>query len=58
MLDMEIGQLRFTINGVDQGIASNNEKLKYGKWYAAIILQDQKDQITMLNPRYCKPNGY
>ena len=51
MLDMEIGQLKFKINGVDKGIASINSKLKSGEWFMTCSLWNECDMLRIVNPK-------
>jgi hypothetical protein len=51
LLDMWNGELKFTIDGVDCGVASKDKRLKQGKYFPAILLMNNEDKITMVNPR-------
>jgi len=45
------GELKFTIDGVDCGVASKDKRLKQGKYFSAILLMNNEDKITFVNPR-------
>ena len=51
MLSMDKGQLSFTIDGKNQGIASQDKRLKMGKYFAAVLLLNAEDRVTLVNPR-------
>jgi hypothetical protein len=45
------GELSFSIDGKSCGIASNDKRLKSGKYYVSVILGSVDDQVSILNPR-------
>ena len=54
------GEICFSINGKSCGVASDDKKLKAGKYYISVILGSVDDQITLINPRKITQasNGY
>ena len=51
MLNMWDGELQFQIDGVNCGPASKDKRLKQGSYFAAVLLMNKTDTVTMLNPR-------
>ena len=51
LLNMHDGELQFTIDGVNCGQASKDKRLKQGTYFAAILMMNKTDSVTMLNPR-------
>ena len=50
MLDMDMGTLGFIVNGVDKGVAIQNEELKSGEYFITLNLHGQNDKIIMTIP--------
>ena len=51
LLDMDNGELSFTLDGKNLGVASRDKRLKQGKYYAAVLLMSKKDVVTMVHPK-------
>ena len=51
LLNMQDGEIQFSIDGKNCGTASKDKRLKQGKYFAAILLMSKKDRVTLLNPR-------
>ena len=43
LLDMDKGNLSFTLDGKNLGVVSRDKRLLTGKWFSAILLQDAGD---------------
>lgn len=48
---MEEGELSFIIDGKNCGVASRDRRLKTGKYFAAVLLHNKEDRVTLMNPR-------
>lgn len=43
------GELSFTLDGKDLGVASRDKRLQRGKYFAAILLMGIEDQVTLVH---------
>ena len=50
MLDMDLGTIGFIVNGVDKGVAIQNEELKSGEYFITLNVYEQNGKIIMTIP--------
>ena len=49
---MYSGELRFSLNGVDMGLAEKNDSLKQGSFYITMFVYKSNFEMEILNPPF------